>query len=67
MHVIRLQVIESPGMCDKIVLYAFHSSFMDVQTNADQNFDRQELIYYLLNLFIYAIILLCYISLQNSF
>ena len=67
MHVIRLQVIESPDVCDKIVLYAFHSSFMDVQTNADHNFDRQELIYYLLNLFIYTIISLCHISLQNSF
>ena len=50
---IRLQVIESPHLGDKIVLiYAFYSPLVDVQTNADYNFDKYELINYLLYLLI---------------
>ena len=39
-HVIRLQVKESPHLCDKIVLYAFYSPLVDVQANAGYNFDK---------------------------
>ena len=49
---IRLQVIESPDLCDKIVLYTFYSPLVDVQANDGYNFDKYELINYLLYLFI---------------
>lgn len=49
---IRLQVIESPDLCDKIALYTLYSPLVDVQTNAGYSFERQELINYLLYLFI---------------
>lgn len=62
-HVIGLQVIQSPDLCDKIVFYTFYSPLVDVQTNAGYNFDKQELLY----LFIYIIISLSHITLQNSF
>lgn len=44
--------ITSDRKCDKIVLYTFYSPLVDVQTNTGYNFDKQELIYYLLYLFI---------------